>query len=511
MFSLFSRLSVLFTLILLILGTLVWSIAHLSQQRYFKETSQQLNRPVAMYIADQVPLFINGNYDKRALAALAAHVKIINPSLDLYLLDPNGRVMASATENDVNDVTGNIVDLEPIKAFLFSDDSSLVYGDDPGSPGQRRIFSVYPLTDSGIGSTGCSPCGYVYAVLGEEQIVSPWQALMSSQTLQYSTWLLSAVLICALLAGLAIFFLLTKPLRAMTKSIAGWQLVASGVHSANPGGTLDTSIHHGNELELLEHTCHAMAQRLSRQYEELDDADKRRRQFLTSLSHDLRTPLTSISGALETVINKTDSLCSVDRGRFLAIAYRQTERLHRLIEQVFELARLDSGEVSLVIEPVSVQELAMDTLQDFEPNASEKGVNLKFEPADPEGKYLVNADLGQLNRVLVNLISNAIKHTPHGGTVSLSTSRRSENLMEVAVEDSGCGFARNLEGFPLSQTDSSMYATDFKSGTGLGLGIVSRILALHGTEARVSSRPGKGTQVRFQLQVSAQTSYTTPA
>ena len=503
MFSLFSRLSILFTLILLVLGILVWVIAHQSQQRYFEETSQQLNRPIAMYIAEQLPLYVNGNYDKRALESLAAHVMIINPSLRIYLLDPDGQVVTEASGADDDALSDVTVNLEPIKRFLSSTETLPVYGDDPRAPEQRRIFSAYPLADSGIGSSGCSPCGYVYAVLGEEQIMSAWQALMSSDTLQFSTLMLATVLLCALLAGLSIFFLLTRPLRAMTQSIAQWRLVASGLHNDVSGEMLNPSKFCDNELKLLEQTCHGMAQRLSRQYIELDGADKRRRQFLTSLSHDLRTPLTSVTGALETVITKSKSLSPVERTRFLMVAYRQSGRLHRLIEQVFELARLDSGELSLAMEMVSVQELVMDTAQDFEPHALKKGVALKFESASREADYRVNADLGQLNRVLINLLSNAIQHTPQGGLVSLSTLRHVQKGVVVTVTDSGCGFARILVDYPLSQIDSTMYSANARSGTGLGLGIVSRILALHGTEAKVTSRPDKGTQIRFCLNAAA--------
>ena len=508
MFSLFSRLSLLFTLILLVLGTLSWVIAQQSQQRYFEETSQHLNRPVAMYIADNVPLYVNGEYDRQALTELAAHVMIINPTLELYLLDTEGHVVASATnaggtDSGADDFSDVVVDLEPIKTFLSSADNVAVYGDDPKDPGQKRVFSTFELADAGKGTSGCSPCGYVYAVLGGEPLTSPWQALKSSQTILFSTLMLLALLLCALLAGLSVFFLLTRPLRTMTASIARWRLAASDMQQAPANLAVQPVKHRGNELEALEQTCHAMAKRLSKQYVELDDADKRRRQFMTSLSHDLRTPLTSISGALETVLKKRNQLTSVDKIRFLLIAFRQTERLHRLIDQVFELARLDSGEVSLQLELVSVQELAMDTVQDFEPLARKKGVGLSFEPADPDGEYLIEADPGQMNRVLVNLLFNAIKATPKGGAVKLITHRDKEKGMAVTIRDSGCGFAKELEAEPLSQTKPLIYSTNSVSGTGLGLGIVERILALHGTEARVWSAPGKGTQVRFFLSAPA--------
>jgi len=500
-FSLYSRISVLFTAILIGLGATIWYIAHQSQVRYFEEATQQLNKPVAMYIANQIPLFINGKFDDKALTELASHMMIVNPSLELYLLDTEGRVMASAADATSGYVKNMTVDMEPVNQFLSESSQFPIYGDDPKSTGEKRVFSVFPLSDIGIGASSCNPCGYVYAVLGGERVGSPWAVLGSSQTLQFSTWMIVAVLISALFAGLCLFFMLTRPLRAMTDSIAQWQIVASGFTVRS--GQAVVSSHHGNELEALQTTCQNMAQRLQRQYIELDAADQRRRKLYTHLSHDLRTPLTGVCGALETLTEKSDCMTASERDGCFNVAYRQARRLDRLIDQVFELARLDSGDVLLELELVSFQELAMDTVQELATEAACKGIALRFIPCTEDQNPLVRADLGQLDRVLVNLLSNAIRHTPVGGLITVQTKMETDQTLEVIISDSGCGFAERIDQQPLSTIDLISHANEgvASSGTGLGLSIVSRILMLHGSEAVLDSKPGHGSQITFHLPI----------
>lgn len=513
--TLFSRLSILFTLILLCLGLVTWVIAHQSQQQYFEEFTQELNRPVAMYIAQQMPLLLDGRPDSEALSELASHVMMVNPSLEVYLLDDNGSVIATALGDA--QIRKQSVDLQPIHSFLSGDTRMPIYGDNPKSLDQKNVFSAYPLADAASENPACDPCGYVYAVLSGQRTQPVLQSLASSYSLQSSTGMLGGVLLFALLAGIVVFFTMTRPLRAMTASISQWQLAAT---SAQPLVQLKSPIANEtcakNELKELESTCHAMAARLAAQYQALDDSDKRRREFLTRISHDLRTPLTSLCGSIETVLMKGSNISSIEAQEYLSLAQRQGNRLQQLITQVFELARLDSGEYVLQLERVSLQELAIDTVQDLQPFATQNGVRLEAHPATPIEAGNVQADMGLLHRLLDNLLTNAIRHTPAGGLVSLTINRR-DNGMEVEIADSGCGFTKSMNDCSLSavgesnqswwqgSTPSACQNTCTDShGTGLGLGIVVKIVDLHGGEARVWSTAGKGTKIRcvFPLEVS---------
>lgn len=496
--SLFSRLSVFFVLILIVMGGVIWLLAHEAQQRYFEEKTQALNRPITMFIAEQVPLFSNGNFNRKSLAELAAHVIIINPSLQLYLLDTQGRVVASAVDDAL--VLKKRVDLAPVHQFLSEQGRSTVYGDDPTSLDRKRIFSAYPVSDTGIGTPGCAPCGYVYAVVNVEQSNSIWHAFLGSQALQYATEILFAIILCAMLVTIALFFMLTRPLRSTAREIAQWQLATNEKGHESAQHALSTR-HAGDELKLLENTCRDMAQRLTTQYKTLETADFQRRQLFTRLSHDLRTPLTSVCGVLETLGSASSAMPVDERQQYMKVASRQAYKLHRLIDQVFELARLDSGDVALELEPLSFQELTMDTVQELVPQAQAKGVKLCYTPINPELQPMVLGDIAQLNRVMVNLLSNAIRCTPRAGSVIASTRVNHRREIVVEIIDKGCGFANELCEAPLSSLDftEDINIRAAHSGTGLGLGIVSRILELHGTQATVTSKPGVGTLVRFVL------------
>ncbi len=510
--TLFSRLSILFTLILLCLGLVTWVIAHQSQQQYFEEFTQELNRPVAMYMAQQVPLLVNGRPDSEVLAELASHVMMVNPSLEVYLLDEHGTVIATALGD--NQLRKQSVDLQPINEFLSGEIRMPIYGDNPKSPDRKNVFSVYPLTDTSIAPPACDPCGYVYAVLGGERTQPVLQSLSSSYSLQSSTGMLGGVLLFALLAGIVVFFTMTRPLRAMTASISQWQLAATSPQpqaQSQQNTPFATEHHVKNELKELELTCHAMAARLAAQYQTLDDSDKRRREFMTRISHDLRTPLTSLCGAIETVLVKGRNMSSKEAQDYLLLAQRQGNRLQQLITQVFELARLDSGEYTLQLEQVSLQELAIDTVQDLQSFATQHRVRLEAHPAIPIEGGNVQADMGLLHRLFDNLLTNAIRHTPVGGLVSLTITRKDLG-MEVEIADSGCGFNDLMDGCSLSSVGATKEAwwqgsanSPYQSpsadshGTGLGLGIVAKIVDLHGGEARVWSAAGKGTKIRCLL------------
>ena len=517
--SLFARLSLVFALILLALGLMTLAIANRSQQRYFEEFTQELNRPAAMYMANQTRLFVDGQPDVQALGELASHVMMINPSLQVYLLDHQGMVVGAM--NGATEARQQVVDLEPIRQFLSEEPRLPVYGDNPAVPGQRRVFSVFPVDGSQAGNTGCDQCGYVYAVLGGERHSSLWESLGASYAVRDTSVMLAGVLLFALGAGMALFFLMTRPLRAMTAAVGQWRLAAGQPVDANAVGSADLR-QEGNELRALESTCRAMVESLNEQYQALDAADKRRRHFLTSVSHDLRTPLTSLSGAIETLLLKKDTLGDQDLEHYLLLAQRQGGRLWRLIAQVFELARLDSGEVTLQAERFPLSELVSDTVQDLDAMAEERGVVLLVNCQCDEKSMFVEADMGLMQRVLENLLTNAIRHTPEGGRVTITLEVPCDTRLKVAVEDTGRGFACALEGCSLtgideltrSGTESSLArATSVDRrhlehggsialhGSGLGLGIVQRILAMHGSEAFVWSWPGKGSRICFELPV----------
>jgi signal transduction histidine kinase len=184
-----------------------------------------------------------------------------------------------------------------------------------------------------------------------------------------------------------------------------------------------------------------------------------------------------------------------ERQQYLEVAVRQIRRVARLSQQLFELARLECEETLPQPEVFSLSELLQDIAQKFALAASDKGVRLRHD-ARPEG-FFVRGDIGMIERVIANLIENAIRHTPAGGEIRLDAVR-AEGGIEILVTDTGVGIA--AADLPdLFKRDSPLRQTSRRAGGGLGLQIARRILALHGTQMRVASEPGRGTTFRFAL------------
>jgi signal transduction histidine kinase len=251
-----------------------------------------------------------------------------------------------------------------------------------------------------------------------------------------------------------------------------------------------------DELDRLRSTFDHLAARVSQQVNSLEEVDRLRRELVASVSHDLRTPLAALRGYLETLQMMGDQLDAAEQRRYVEAASRHTDRLAKLVDSLFELAKLESGGVQPQRERFQLEELAQDVAQPYELRAKDAGVALHCDLAT--GLPAVHADIGLVERVLENLIENALRHTPAGGRVTLRVAAAGEEV-EVSVADTGRGIApealpRIFERFYRAGDDDAS-----GEGMGLGLAIVERILALHDRAVEVESQPGEGTRFAFRL------------
>jgi len=246
-----------------------------------------------------------------------------------------------------------------------------------------------------------------------------------------------------------------------------------------------------------------MADTLVSNMDEIKQIDKLRRELVANVSHDLRSPLASIQGYLETIQQKEPSINPEDRSKYYEIVLRNTKKLGTLIEELFELSKFDAQDVQPEMEPVSMAELAQDLVQQFKPLAEQKGITLKAVLSD-EHTNLVYADIALMERAISNLIDNALKHTPAGGTVSIISTNDKENV-SFTISDTGKGIAEEN----IQRIFDRFYQEDpsrtVGSGAGLGLSIAQKILELHGSKLSVESKSGNGTTFSFVL--SPQISY----
>jgi signal transduction histidine kinase len=276
--------------------------------------------------------------------------------------------------------------------------------------------------------------------------------------------------------------------RAGTARIAGGQL----------GSEVRVEGH--DELAGLADDFNRMARTLEEAAERERELEQARRDLVAAVSHDLRTPLASTRALIEALADGVAADPQTE-SRYLTSASRELEHLSRLVDDLFELARIDAGMLQLTLEEASLHDLISDTISSFQPQAEQQGVRLEGEIVGDVDPVLANPP--RLQRVLHNLVSNALRHTPADGSVILRATREGEEA-RVEVSDTGEGIAaedlpRVFERSFRSEQSRTRAETDEAPGAGLGLAIARGLVEAHGGTMAVESDPGHGSRFRFTL------------
>jgi signal transduction histidine kinase len=483
--SLHGRLVAVLLGLLLALGAILIAISLYSTRRYEEEVVQRLNRALASNLVAEDVLLVDGEVNEKALEQVFHTLEIINPSIEVYLLDLDGGVVQHSAPP--GRVVRTSIDIEPVKAFLAEDAKLPILGDDPLDESRHKIFSASPIMVEDRYE------GYLYVVLAGEAYESVVQLLRGSHILRLSVFATVLALALAGAAGIVLFAHLTRRLRSLAEAMDHFR--SSDFQTPV---RLDKPAASGDEIDLLSETFETMSDRIIQQVRTLKQTDELRRELVANVSHDLRTPLASLTGYIETLQLKEGRLSDEERDQYLAVARRQSDRLGTMIEELFELARLESQDMEPEIEPFPLPELVQDVVMGFRLEAERKKIELVLER--PDEVPLVSADIGLIQRALSNLVGNALKHTESEGRVTVAIEPHSDKVA-VRIIDTGCG----IPGEELEQIFDRFYQArnqgqKQRTAGGLGLAIVKRILELHGSAVSAASTVGEGTVFTFSLE-----------
>jgi signal transduction histidine kinase len=351
----------------------------------------------------------------------------------------------------------------------------------------EKAFSAAKVTFNGQHE------GYVYAILGGQTYEALAKDISKNFVLKIALASIVAVLLLGYLISILVVNQLTKPLTQLTTKVRGFQQ-----HMTGEKAHIKVS---GDEINILESTFQQMQRKIKLQMKQIQSADQNRRDLITNVSHDLRTPLAAIQGYMDTLLIKKDQLDQEQRDNYLATASKHCVRLNDLVNDLFELSKLDSLAIKPSIEAFSMSELMQDVSMEFKMMAQQRNVDLKVDLLD--GNTDVKADIGLMQRVLENLISNAIKHTPQNGKVLLKLAQKGDQF-NVIIRDTGRGISEKELPHIFDRLYRAENTSDFnQSSSGLGLAIVKKIMDLHKTKIKVISQLNKGTQFSFRLPVAA--------
>lgn len=482
--TLSQRLTLVFALLLIASCSLLGWLQIRTSTQYSQAVIQQLSADLAQHINQSYPLLGQDGLNKDSVRTLFDHLMAVNPSVEVYLLDNQGNIVGDGAP--AGHIKRQRVDLQPIQTAL-NNHQYPVYGDDPRSIDGKKVFSVAPMRQGG------QIKGYLYVILLGEKYTALNSDAQFNALLKIVLLSISLVALLGLIVGGLAFRWITRPLRSLSRQVNAVETGGMAEIQAMAALPLE-SVQNKDEISLLRQGVVMMARRIAEQWHRLSQQDQLRREFIANISHDLRTPLTSLHGYLESLSVMSSTLSDSDKKRYLDIALAQSQKVRTLAQSLFELARLEYGVVKPQKEHFSLSELLQDVFQKFELAAQtrQQQMLVDIEPGLP----MIDADVGMIERVLTNLLDNAIRHAPEKGIISVRLWAEGEKVL-VQVSDNGPGVPQELkEGLFVRPSIASQSRL---RGGGLGLMIVRQMLQLHGSDITLVERPETGACFRFGL------------
>lgn len=478
--SLYARIALVYLASLLLLSMSAAWIAVGQFDRLGREMEQRMQIDLAGHLAQVMAAPLSQGAGNAAAENAAQRILTINPSLSLYVLDKTGGVVGDYTDTGCK--TLSRVDVDALSRMLKPAPMLPVFVGAPCTH-QPSVFSVARV-HYGESATP----GYLLAILDTGPRMSMFAMLRTSSIARTLLIAGSLVLLVSGAVGLALFALLTHRFSALTHAV---QRFADGDY----GQRIDTR--RADEIGRLGRAFNDMAATIEAQLEALRENDRQRRELVANLSHDFRTPLTSLQGYAEQ-LRARDDLPVETRNEHLGAILTNVERLTGLARQLSTLACVDAFGGPLCAEPFSIAELVQDVAGKFRPQAQKAHVALEVQCALQLPR--VTADLALIDRALTNLIDNAVHATPAGGMVCVRVRRRGNHVV-LCVVDTGIGLSAEEVPLVTQRFYRTAAGRAASEGSGLGLAIVKEICERHGCRLRIDSTPGAGTHIRFELPV----------
>lgn len=490
--KLHTRLTLILLFVFLAISSLATYVILQSSRSHQQHVTQQLHTDLAKHVVDNYLLFKDGEPDLEQAKHTFHDLMILGPNFEFYLLDQFGEIRAFSAKP--HKVKRRFVSLEPIKQCLNDKDkNSPIYGDNPRDPSGKKVFSVAPIIQNG------ETLGYLYTILGSDLYDSQASALINSKILTWGLVILGLGLLFSFICAFFLLGLVIKPLRRLALQTQNFNFEDKS-KTLQPQAALlnEWSSKSHNEIHMLGTSFRTLLKKLEEQYDNVITLDELRKELLAHISHDLRTPLASLLGYLETWQLNHEQLTPEASKKYITVAQRNAKTISKLVEQLFELAHLDSGNVQINMERFSIADLVQDVLQKFAIHAEKRGITLAVTPQD--SSIQVVGDIEKLERVFTNLLENALRHTKSGGTVTVKLSPQGQ-FVGIEVSDNGIGIPE--EDLP------HIFDAHYKAGNsvrgntrhgGIGLAITKRIIELHTAKIDVTSRMNEGTTFSFELQ-----------
>ena len=316
------------------------------------------------------------------------------------------------------------------------------------------------------------------------------------QTMHDLNLALFSIILEAVLIGMIISLVLSFVLsRALLQPILGMTKAAEEMAGGNFSRKIEAQS--GDEIGILAETFNDMTSQLETTLHELKKSEKLRRDFVANVSHELRTPITSIRSYAETLVDNREMPKDMVED-FLRVIMNESDRMTKIVQDLLELSRFDAGNSTFTLEKFSLEQSVRDICDAVALEAKKHGHTVHLELTRLPH---ITGDRARIEQVLMNILSNALKYTPDGGTVTISSGKRGKKVW-LKVRDTGIGIPEE----DMPRVFERFYRVDKarsreSGGTGLGLSIAKEIIYRHGGEILMESKVGEGTFVTVILPV----------
>ena len=487
-----------------VIATVLFAFQRFEHETTYHRANAFLGRVITMYD----DLFEMHERHPEEFTGLLRNLVLFEPDTQLYLLDAQGTVLAFTGEARLP--PGFKVALAPVLEAVGPTPMPYVMGDDPERMDANAVIAAKPVRRAVI-RNDASVAGYLYLVAHRRVLPEGGVQVFGSTFAKPALAAIVAVVGLSTLLAAWIIAAVTRPLRQLSDAVA--TVSREGLGGLDPGAADPAAIAipaaaARDEFGQLASGFNAMLATLRQQWEELRRLDHFRREGVSNLSHDLRSPLTATAACLETLDGRWagDAARDDDR-RLVEVALRNTRNAARLVQSLGDLAQLDEPAFQLETQVLDAGELLDDIALRFGERAAQHGVALQAEHAAEadDAPPFVSLDIELFERAVANLVDNALKFSRPGDRIALAAQRR-DGQVDVSVHDSGPGIpAADVPHLfdRFYQSRHSVAPATGEGGKGLGLAIVKRIAELHGGAVVVRSEPGAGTTVTLTLPAAA--------
>lgn len=482
-FGIFRRMVILVFSVITVLGILFIVITYLATTNYHQASTQLLNKDVAAHIAEFTSPFDKDGINKQKADSVFHDAMVLSPSAEVYFLDTAGKVIAfHAPQAEIRLWT---IPLANINKYIATQGQEYMKAPDPKDPSHPKIFSAAEV----YGKT--KKLGYTYVILDSKSSENIMGTLLDSHISSLAIKVFIAIIVLSLI--ISIFYLM-RIRKSFNRLIDVLQRFEGGDYTAR------FQVDEKDDLAPVTHAFNNMADLLAQNINNLTKSEWERKDFIAIISHDLRTPLAIARGYAETILitENEKKTREEQRREYMQLILQKIHQVETMVKQLFELSKIEAAEFKPRKEPFVLAEIVQEIINTFQLRAAEKNISLRCTQC--QYHVWVAADVGMMERVVQNLVDNAIKNTPEGGTIQVSIVLDNQNLI-FSVANTGSPLPEDLLQWINSFKENRGLLGKRPAKLGLGLLIVQKILLLHDSSLEAYIQEGSRNIFNFLMPV----------